>query len=77
MTNLSTHIQETAQSMPDVKAAFTLVATGGLGSFTQAITEWSNTFVALGNGFLVLGGLYLMYTKITESKRRDRRGTDG
>ena len=69
-------LEEAAQQIPDVKAAYTLVATGGFGSFMQAVTEWANLAVTVGNAFLVLGGCYLMYTKIRTSKRRDRRKED-
>jgi hypothetical protein len=68
-------IQQHVQQMPDVKAAVALVTTGAGGSFIQAITEWANVFVAIGNAALVAAGLYLMYHKIF-NKRRNRRDGD-
>ncbi len=69
--NLSEHVQE----IPSVKAAVAMVTTGAGGSLAQALTEWANIIVALGNATLVLGGLYLMYHKLFD-KRRNRRKKD-
>jgi len=68
-------ITEQVQQIPDQKASVAMVVTGAGGSFAQAITEWSNVFVAGGNALLVLGGLYLLYHKLF-NKRRDRREED-
>lgn len=57
-------ITEQIQHMGDLKAALALIGAGAGGSFAQAVTEWSNLFVTVGNAFLVLGGVYLMYHKI-------------
>ena len=69
-------IQQHAQQMPDVKAAAALIGTGATGSFAQAVTEWSSIIVTGGNALLVMGGLYLMYIKIKDTRRRDRRSDD-
>ena len=69
-------IQHQAEEMSGVTAGVTLVGTGTGGSLIQTITEWSNIAVAWGNAVLILGGLYLMWIKIKESRRRDRRDRD-
>jgi len=69
-------IQQHAQQMPDFKAGFALVGTGAGGSLAQAVTEWSSIIVTGGNALLVLGGLYLMWVKIKDTRRRDRRLDD-
>ena len=63
------NITDQAQQMSQGTAAKILIATGGGGSFIQAITEWSNVFVALGNAALVAAGLYLAYHKIKEIRK--------
>lgn len=68
-------IQQHAQAIPDLKAGVGLVLAGSGGSFAQAITEWSNLVVAVGNSFLVVGGLFLMYYKI-KAMRREKRQTE-
>lgn len=62
------HIQQQVSDIPDVKAAIGLVATGGGGSFIQALTEYANLFVAFGNGFLIICGAFLMYQKYKSAK---------
>ena len=69
-------IQDQVEQMPDITAGVTLVATGAGGSFLQAVTEWSSIIVTGGNALLVIGGLYLMWIKIKDSRRRDRRAED-
>ena len=69
-------VDSAVQSTSDLKASFALVGTGAGGSFAQAITEWSNMVVAGGNALLVLGGLYLLWYKIKNTRRRDRRAED-
>jgi hypothetical protein len=73
-------IQQVISQTTDLKAGVVLVSTGSLGSFAQAITEWSNNIVAGGNALLIIGGLFLMYHKIKEAhfktKKHDRRKGD-
>lgn len=69
-------VDNAIQGTSDLKASFALVGTGAGGSFAQAITEWSNMIVAGGNALLVLGGLYLLWYKIRNTRRRDRRAED-
>ena len=54
------------------------VAIGGSGTvldFFVAWGAWVDVFLKFGNGFLVLGGIYLMFHKIFD-KRRNRREED-
>lgn len=51
-----------------------LVMSGGLGSFAQAVTEWANIAVTFGNGLLVLGGVYMMYLKIRNTRDASKGG---
>ncbi len=62
--------------MSDMKAGTALIATGAGGSFVQALVEWTSMAVTIGNGLLLIGGLYLMWYKIKDTKRRDRREED-
>ena len=76
MKSMLDQVQQTAQQVPSLKAGYALIATGGTGSFVQAITEWASLAVTAGNAFLVLGGLYLMYCKIKNNRRRDHKEGD-
>ena len=69
-------MKEQIHQMPDIKAGVVLVGTGAGSSFAQAITEWSSIVVTGGNALLVIGGLYLMWIKIKDTRRRDRRLND-
>ena len=50
------------------------VASGTSATLIQAITEWSNVFVSVGNAVLIVVGLIAVVK--SKSKRRDRRGDD-
>lgn len=67
-------VQQTVQQMPDLKAGYLLVMSGGAGSFAQAVTEWGSLLVTMGNGLLVFGGLYLMYLKIKTTRSAEKGG---
>lgn len=72
-------MKEQIQNLTDIQTATALVATGAGGSFVQAITEWANIFVAVGNAGLVLGGLYLMYYNMYYkifSKKHNQKESD-
>jgi ABC-type enterobactin transport system permease subunit len=69
-------IQQHVQQVPDLKAGVALVGAGAGGSFAQAITEWANIFVTVGNVVLVIGGIYLFWCKIKDRKRKDRSSED-
>ena len=68
-------VHDTLQSIPNKVAGSTLIGLGGFGSFIQAITDWANTFAAVGNAVLVAGGLYFMWLRFFD-KRRNRRASD-
>ena len=74
MDKLQQHVQQTT----DLKAGIALILTGVSGSLAQAITEWANIFVAVGNSALVICGCFLMYFKIKDklANRRNRRADD-
>ena len=69
-------VRQHIDRVPDVKAGVGLIGAGTGGSFLQAATEYANLAVAMGNGIVVLGGAVLLFYKIKEARRKDRRLDD-
>ena len=67
---------EQIQKISDAKAGIALITTGASGSFIQAITEYANIFVTLGNAVIVLAGLFFVYQKFRWKQEQKRRAED-
>lgn len=64
------------QKAPDTMTGLALAGSGATGFTIQTIADWASYAITFGNLFLVIGGMYIMYIKLRQFKRRDRRAED-
>lgn len=67
-------ILDAAQEISQETVGAIAVGVGTSATLIQAITEWSNVIVSVGNAVLIIVGLLAIVK--SKSKRRDRRGDD-
>jgi fructose-specific phosphotransferase system IIC component len=61
--------EDAIQKLPDIVVGAALTGGGTAGFTIQALVEWGNLFVTVGNIVLVFGGVYIMFVKVRSSRR--------
>jgi len=69
-------MQSTIQKSSDTVVGASLVAGGATGFTAQSLVEWGSLIVTLGNVILVIGGMYIMYVRLKQSRGKNRRKGD-
>ena len=64
------------QKAPDTMTGLALAGSGATGFTIQSIAEWASVLITFGNLVLVVGGMYIMYIKLRQFRRRDKGSDD-